>query len=224
MAAANTKGQSFTTVEKLKVIQFAKQHRNHMVQWEIGIAESNICAWITEKRNNRLAIFTVHGQADSDGTFKPTSHATPNHASPMSSSDYKENWAVLSVCNQAAKSPELSSSSCSKHGWESNIIWNAIKLNCQHNYQETVMSRPTGNEKNGLAVVSGRHGSKLKLLVIFKCKTMPKSQNTKSWHCSFCPTKGLDGHQEVCLCLIPLKHTRRRRWSICWNQGTQTWE
>ena len=45
MAAANTKRQSYTTAEKLKVIQFAEQHGNRSAQREFGIAESNICLW-----------------------------------------------------------------------------------------------------------------------------------------------------------------------------------
>ena len=90
MATANTKRQSYTTAEKLKVIQFAEQHGNRSAQQEFDIPESNIrlwrrskenlekmprlqpanhgkkaawlrlkqdvMAWITEKRNNGLAI------------------------------------------------------------------------------------------------------------------------------------------------------------------------
>ena len=42
MARANTKRQSYTTTEKLKVIQFAEKHGNHSAQQEFDIAESNI--------------------------------------------------------------------------------------------------------------------------------------------------------------------------------------
>ena len=42
MATADTKRQSYTTAEKLKVIQFAEQHGNR-TQREFDIAESNIC-------------------------------------------------------------------------------------------------------------------------------------------------------------------------------------
>ena len=42
MATANTKRQSYTTAEKLKVIQFAEQHGNRSAQREFDIAESNI--------------------------------------------------------------------------------------------------------------------------------------------------------------------------------------
>ena len=100
MATANTKRQSYTTAEKLKVIQFAEQHGNRSAQRELDIAESNtrlwrrskenlekmpclqranrgkkaawlrleqdVMAWITEKRNNGLAIFADHGQTKSD--------------------------------------------------------------------------------------------------------------------------------------------------------------
>ena len=85
-----TKRQSYTTSEKLKIIQFAEEHGNRAAQREFGIAESNVrlwrkskenlqkmprlqradrgrkaawprleqdlMAWITEKRNNGLAI------------------------------------------------------------------------------------------------------------------------------------------------------------------------
>ena len=84
------KRQSYTTSEKLKIIQFAEEHGNRAAQREFGIAESNVrlwhkskenlqkmprlqradrgrkaawprlkqdlMAWITEKRNNGLAI------------------------------------------------------------------------------------------------------------------------------------------------------------------------
>ena len=39
MATANTKRQSYTTAEKLKVIQFAEQHGNRSAQREFDIAE-----------------------------------------------------------------------------------------------------------------------------------------------------------------------------------------
>ena len=120
MVAANTKQQSYTTAEKLKVIQFAEQHGNRSAQQEFGIAESNIrlwrrskenvekmpqlqcanrarkaawprleqdlMAWITEKRNNGLAILPAmvrlkamelskHPQYDiAAGEFKASNH------------------------------------------------------------------------------------------------------------------------------------------------------
>ena len=40
MATANTKRQSYTTAEKLKVIQFAEKHGNRSDQREFDIAES----------------------------------------------------------------------------------------------------------------------------------------------------------------------------------------
>ena len=51
MAAENTKQQSYTTAEKLKVIQFAEQHGNHSAQRQFGIAESNIRLWQRSKEN-----------------------------------------------------------------------------------------------------------------------------------------------------------------------------
>ena len=85
-----TKRESYTTSEKLKIIQFAEEHGNRAAQREFGNAESNVrfwwtskeklqkmprvqradrgrkaawpqlkqdlMAWITEKRNNGLAI------------------------------------------------------------------------------------------------------------------------------------------------------------------------
>jgi len=50
MAAANTKRQSYTTAEKLKVIQFVEQHGNRSAQQEFGIAESNRL-WRRSKEN-----------------------------------------------------------------------------------------------------------------------------------------------------------------------------
>ena len=144
MATANTKRQSYTTAEKLKVIQFAEQHGNCSAQREFDIAESNIrlwrrskenlekmprlqranhgkkatwprleqdvMAWITEKRNNGLAILPTmirlkamellkdpqyNIRAWSVQSFEPlvpTIHeekrlvtATENHARPTSS-------------------------------------------------------------------------------------------------------------------------------------------
>jgi len=51
MGAANTKRQSYTTAEKLKVIQFAEQHGNRSAQREFGIAKSNIRLWRRSKEN-----------------------------------------------------------------------------------------------------------------------------------------------------------------------------
>jgi len=51
MAAANTKRQSYTTAEKLKVIQFAEQHGNCSAQRKFGIAESDIRLWRRSKEN-----------------------------------------------------------------------------------------------------------------------------------------------------------------------------
>jgi len=45
MAAANMKRQSYTTAEKLKVVQFAEQQGNRSAQREFGIAKSNIRLW-----------------------------------------------------------------------------------------------------------------------------------------------------------------------------------
>ena len=45
MATANMQRQSYTTAEKLKVIQFAEQHGNRSAQQEFDIAESNIRFW-----------------------------------------------------------------------------------------------------------------------------------------------------------------------------------
>ena len=49
MAAANTKQQSYTTSEKLKVIQFAEQHGNRSAQREFGIGKTDICLWRSSK-------------------------------------------------------------------------------------------------------------------------------------------------------------------------------
>lgn len=46
-----TKRQSYTTSEKLKIIQFAEEHRNRAAQREFGIAESNVCLWRKSKEN-----------------------------------------------------------------------------------------------------------------------------------------------------------------------------
>ena len=51
MATANTKRQSYTTAEKLKVIQFAEQDGNRSAQREFDIAESNIHLWQRSKEN-----------------------------------------------------------------------------------------------------------------------------------------------------------------------------
>ena len=45
------KRQSYTTSEKLKIIQFAEEHRNRAAQREFGIAESNIRLWRKSKEN-----------------------------------------------------------------------------------------------------------------------------------------------------------------------------
>ena len=46
-----TKRQSYTTSEKLKIIQFAEEHRNRAAQREVGIAESNVRLWHKSKEN-----------------------------------------------------------------------------------------------------------------------------------------------------------------------------
>lgn len=95
--------------------------------WWLGSQRSETTDWQLLPSMVRLIVMEVSNQ-----------HPMPRQTTPAQClpSDYIENCAVLSVCHQAAKSPELSFSSCCKHGWESNIIWNAIILNCQHNYQE----------------------------------------------------------------------------------------
>ena len=44
-----TKRQSYTTSERLNIIQFAEEHGNPAAQREFGIAESNVCLWRTSK-------------------------------------------------------------------------------------------------------------------------------------------------------------------------------
>ena len=51
MARANTKRQSYTTTEKLKVIQFAEQHGNRSAQREFDIAKRSIRLWRRSKEN-----------------------------------------------------------------------------------------------------------------------------------------------------------------------------
>ena len=99
-----TKRQSYTTSEKLKIIQFAEEHGNRAAQREFGIAESNESPIQFDMPSNRTV---------------------------------------------------------SKTG------------------EKTVKIRTTGNEKNRLTVVltCAGDGSKLKPLVIFKRKTMPKIAN-----------------------------------------------
>ena len=46
-----TKRQSYTTSEKLKIIQFAEEHGNRAAQREFGIAESNVRLWRKSKEN-----------------------------------------------------------------------------------------------------------------------------------------------------------------------------
>ena len=57
MATANMKRQSYTTAEKLKVIQFAVQHGNRSAQREFDIAESNICLCIKALRYRLIRNF-----------------------------------------------------------------------------------------------------------------------------------------------------------------------
>ena len=45
------KRQSYTTSEKLKIIQFAEEHGNRAAQREFGIAESNVRLWRKSKEN-----------------------------------------------------------------------------------------------------------------------------------------------------------------------------
>ena len=46
-----TKRQSYTTSEKLKIIQFAEEHGNRAAQREFGIVESNVRLWRKSKEN-----------------------------------------------------------------------------------------------------------------------------------------------------------------------------
>ena len=46
-----TKRQSYTTSEKLKIIQFGEEHGNRAAQRELGIAESNVRLWCKSKEN-----------------------------------------------------------------------------------------------------------------------------------------------------------------------------
>ena len=46
-----TKRQSYTTSEKLKIIQFAKEHGNRAAQQEFGIPESNVRLWRKSQKN-----------------------------------------------------------------------------------------------------------------------------------------------------------------------------
>ena len=93
---------------------------------------------------------------------------------------------------------------------------------------KTVKIRTTGNEKNRLTAVlaSTGYGSKLKSLVIFKRKTMPKIQNKHGVIATVQEKGWMDGEtmkiwiekvwrarigglvgEGVYSCLIPLKHT-----------------
>ena len=45
------KRQSYTTSEKLKIIQFAEEHGNRAAQREFGIAESTVRLWRKSKEN-----------------------------------------------------------------------------------------------------------------------------------------------------------------------------
>ena len=48
-----TKRQSYTTSEKLKIIQFAEEHGNRAAQGEFGIAESNCKKGVQRTRCSR---------------------------------------------------------------------------------------------------------------------------------------------------------------------------
>ncbi|KAM7441280.1 hypothetical protein ABFA07_009680 [Porites harrisoni] len=55
-----TKRQSYTTSEKLKIIQFAEEHGNRAAQREFGIAESNVRLWRKSKENRKSSFSSVN--------------------------------------------------------------------------------------------------------------------------------------------------------------------
>lgn len=239
MAAENTKRQSYTTAEKLKVIQFAEQHGNRSAQRQFGIAESNIrlwrrskenlekmprlqranrgrkaawprleqdlMAWITEKRNNGLAILPAmirlkamelskHPQYDiAAGEFKASNHWCQRFMKRNGLSlrqkttlaqrlprDYEEK--IVQFHQFVIRQRRA-------HNYPLHLVANMDESPIQFDMpsnrtvstisEKTVKIRTTGNEKNRLTVVLActGDGSKLKPLVIFKRKTMPKIQN-----------------------------------------------
>lgn len=239
MATANTKRQSYTMAEKLKVIQFAEQHGNRSAQREFDIAESNIrlwrrskenlekmprlqranrgkkaawprleqdvMAWITEKRNNGLAILPTMIRLKAIELSKDLQYDFP--AGQFKASNHwcqqfmKRNG--LSLRQKTTLAQRLPPDYEEKivqfhqyvirqrwaHNYPLHLVGNMDEVPVQFDMpsnrtvnavgDKTVKIRTTGNEKNRLTVVlaCAGDGSKLKPLVIFKRKTMPKIQN-----------------------------------------------
>ena len=239
MAMANTKRQSYTTAEKLKVIQFAEQHGNRSAQREFDIAESNIrlwrrskenlekmprlqranrgkkatwprleqdvMTWITEKRNNGLAILPTMIRLKAIELSKD-----PQYDIPAGQFKASNHWCQrfmkrdgLSLRQKTTLAQRLPPDYEEKivqfhqyvirqrqaHNYPLHLVGNMDEVPVQFDMpsnrtvnavgDKTVKIRTTGNEKNRLTVVlaCAGDGSKLKPMVIFKRKTMPKIQN-----------------------------------------------
>lgn len=234
-----TKRQSYTTSEKLKIIQFAEEHGNRAAQREFGIAESNVrlwrkskenlqkmprlqradrgrkaawprleqdlMAWITEKRNNGLAILPAVVRLKAFEISKD-----PKYEIPAGQFKASNHWCQrfmkrngLSLRQKTTLAQRLPPDYEEKivqfqrfiikqrraHSYPLHLVANMdeslIQFDMPSNRtvsktgEKTVKIRTTGNEKNRLTVVltCAGDGSKLKPLVIFKRKTMPKIAN-----------------------------------------------
>ena len=234
-----TKRESYTTSEKLKIIQFAEEHGNRAAQREFGNAESNVrfwrtskeklqkmprvqradrgrkaawprlkqdlMAWITEKRNNGLAILPAMKFPKIQSTrflLVSLSGSKPYKASNHWCQRFmKRNGLSLRQKTTLAQGlpPDYEEKLVQfqqfiikqrrAHNYPLHLVGNMDESPIQFDMpsnrtvsktgKKTVKIRTTGNEKNGLTVVltCTGDGSKLKPLVIFKRKTMPKIGN-----------------------------------------------
>jgi len=216
--------------------------------------EQDLMAWITEKQNNGLAILLAmirlkamelskHPQYDiATGKFKASNHWCQRFTKRNGLSlRQKTTLTQHHPCDYEEKIVQFHQFVIRQrraHSYPLHLVANMDESPIQFDMpsnrtvstigKKTVKIRTTGNEKNCLT----RFGMcKLKPLVIFKRKTMPKIQNKhgivvavqeKGWMDSEimkisiekvwgCRIGGISRRRKFYLCWICLKHTRRSK-------------
>ena len=229
------KRQGYTVSDKLRIIQFTEQNGNCAAEREFGVSESNVrlwrnlekmprlkranhgkkaawselevnlLSWITEKRNNGLAILPSLVQLKAlelakdekydipEGHFRAGNHWCQHFMKRNGLSLRQKTMLAQRLPDyyeeKIVRFHRFIIDLCKKHCYPLHLMANIDETpltfdmppNRTINYtgEKTIKVRTTGNEKNRVTVVLACCGDGLKLtpMVIFKRKTIPKINN-----------------------------------------------